>query len=179
VAGYSRLVSVPLRVTVADEGYLARERIGYLLHTDPRVELVAICDPGDALRSAIAETEPDVVVTGLRMPPSGDGEGIRIATMLRETRPSVGVVILSQYADPRHGLALLRQGSSGRAYLLRERLDDRDRLMSAIETVAAGGSVLEPKVAEALISAHLQARRSPLAGLTPRELEVLRLVAPR
>src|SRR4051794_8117369 len=175
--GYIRAVRGPLRVAFADDSYLVREAISHLLATDPRIELVAVCEDGDALRAAIAESEPDVVVTDIRMPPSGDDEGIRVATMLRETRPKVGVVVVSQYADPRYGLALLADGSDGRAYLLKERLNDRDRLMSAIQAVATGGSVIDPKVVEALIAAHVHEERSALADLTQRELQILSLIA--
>ena len=167
----------PLRVVFADDSYLVREAIAHLLSTDPGVELVAVCDDGDSLRAAIADGDPDVVVTDIRMPPSGDGEGIRVANMLRRTHPRVGVVVVSQYADPRYGLALLGEGSDGRAYLLKERLNHRDRLMSAIKAVAAGGSVIDPKVVEALIAAHVHQQRSALADLTQRELDTLSLIA--
>jgi DNA-binding NarL/FixJ family response regulator len=170
-------VSGPLRVAFADDSYLVREAISHLLATDERIELVAVCDDGDALRTAIAEGEPDVVVTDIRMPPSGDDEGIRVATMLRETRPAVGVVVVSQYADPRYGLALLGDGSDGRAYLLKERLNDREHLISAIQAVAEGRSVIDPKVVEALIAAHVHEEQSALADLTQRELEILALIA--
>jgi len=175
--GYIRAVSEPLRVVFADDSYLVREAISHLLETDERIELVAVCDDGDALRAAIAEDEPDVVVTDIRMPPSGDDEGIRVATMLRETRPHVGVVVVSQYADPRYGLALLSDGSDGRAYLLKDRLNDRERLISAIQAVARGRSVIDAKVVESLIAAHVHDERSALADLTQRELEILSLIA--
>jgi DNA-binding NarL/FixJ family response regulator len=174
---YIRTVSGPLRVAFADDSYLVREAISHLLATDERIELVAVCDNGDALRAAIAEGDPDVVVTDIRMPPSGDDEGIRVAALLRETRPGVGVVVVSQYADPRYGLALLADGSDGRAYLLKERLNDREHLISAIQAVARGGSVIDPKVVEALIAAHVHEEQSALADLTQRELEILSLIA--
>jgi DNA-binding NarL/FixJ family response regulator len=154
-----------------------RDAIGHLLSTDPRVELVAICKDGDALRAAVAAGAPDVVVTDIRMPPSGDDEGIRIATSLRETHPEVGVVVVSQYADPRYGLALLATGSDRRAYLLKERLHHRENLLTAIQSVAAGGSVVDPKVVEALIAAHVQAEHSALADLIPAELKILSAIA--
>src|SRR3954465_15278679 len=146
---YIRAVSGPLRVAFADDSYLVREAISHLLATDERIELVAVCDNGDALRAAIAECEPDVVVTDIRMPPSGDDEGIRVATMLREPRPGVGVVVVSQYADPRYGLALLGEGSDGRAYLLKERLNDREPRTAAVYEVAGGGSAVDAKGVEA------------------------------
>jgi DNA-binding NarL/FixJ family response regulator len=166
-----------VRVVFADDSYLLREAIGHLLASDPRVELVEVCDDGHALRAAIAAGEPDVVVTDIRMPPSGDDEGIRVAMALRESHPRIGVVIVSQYADPIYALGLLEGGSDGRAYLLKERLLHRDSLIGAIRSVAEGGSVVDPKVVEALIASHLHDRRSTLGELTPRELEVLALIA--
>jgi DNA-binding NarL/FixJ family response regulator len=167
----------PLRVIFADDSYLLREAIGHLLSTDPRVELLAVCEDGDELRAAVSREAPDVVVTDIRMPPSGDDEGIRIANSLRETHPGVGVVVVSQYADPRYGLALLAEGSDGRAYLLKERLHHRESLLEAIQSVADGGSVVDPKVVEALIASHVQAEQSALAELTPPELEILSAIA--
>jgi DNA-binding NarL/FixJ family response regulator len=168
---------VPLRVVFADDSYLPREAIAHLLASDPRVELVAVCSDGDALRESVARGDVDVVVTDIRMPPSGDDEGIRVANLLRKTHPHVGVVVVSQYADPRYGLALLEHGSDGRAYLLKERLHDRENLLSAIETVASGGSVIDSKVVEALIAAHVHDEESALADLTQRELEILSAIA--
>jgi DNA-binding NarL/FixJ family response regulator len=144
---------------------------------DPRIELVAICEDGETLRAAIEAERPDVVLTDIRMPPSGDEEGIAIANGLRETHPEMGVVVVSQYADPRYGLALLEDGSDRRAYLLKERLRDREQLVTALEAVAEGGSVVDPKVVEALIAARIAAAESPVALLTPRELEILSEIA--
>jgi DNA-binding NarL/FixJ family response regulator len=107
------------------------------------------------------------------MPPSGDDEGIRFAHRLRETHPEIGVVVVSQYADPRYGLALLRDGSDGRAYLLKDRLRDREHLIAAVYAVANGGSVVDAKVVEALIAARTVDHRFPLNELTRRELEIL------
>jgi DNA-binding NarL/FixJ family response regulator len=156
------------RVVVADDSYLVREALGYLLDTDPRVELVARCQDGRELVEAVEAELPDVVVTDIRMPPSDD-EGIAFANRLRETHPEIGVVVVSQYADPRYGLALLERGSERRAYLLKDRLRDREHLIAAVYAVADGGSVIDPKVVEALIAA----RRDGLDELTPRELEIL------
>ena len=114
-----------------------------------------------------------MVLTDIRMPPSGDDEGIAVANRLRQTHPELGVVVVSQYADPRYGLALLEGGSDGRAYLLKERLHDRGQLVAALEAVADGGSVVDSKVVEALIAARVRAEDSPLAELTHRELEIL------
>ena len=166
-----------LRVVVADDNYLVREALRHLLETDPRVELVAICEDGRQLAVTVEAERPDVVVTDIRMPPSGDAEGIMFANRLRETHPEIGVVVVSQYADPRYGLALLDRGSDRRAYLLKDRLRDREHLISAVYAVAAGGSVVDAKVVEALIAARTASQNSPLGELTRRELELLGLIA--
>ena len=166
-----------VRVVIADDSYLVREALKHLLDSDPRVDLVATCEDGRQLTETVASEEPDVVVTDIRMPPSGDSEGIVFANRLRASHPRIGVVVVSQYADPRYGLALLEQGSDGRAYLLKDRLRDREHLVSAIYEVAAGRSVVDAKVVEALITARAAGHGSPLAELTPRELEVLGAMA--
>ncbi len=162
-----------LRVVIADDSYLVREALGHLLETDPRVELVARCQDGDELAAVVEEQLPDVVVTDIRMPPSGDDEGIVFANRLRETHPEIGVVVVSQYADPRYGLALLNGGSDRRAYLLKDRVRDRQHLIAAVYAVASGGSVVDAKVVEALIDARAGGEQSLLSELTRRELEIL------
>jgi DNA-binding NarL/FixJ family response regulator len=107
------------------------------------------------------------------MPPSHTDEGIRLADQLRESRPSTGVVVVSQYAEPTYVLALLEYGSDRRGYLLKERIHDRGQLVSAIDAVARGGSVTHPKIVDVLVEAKARADRSPLADLTPRERDVL------
>ena len=118
-----------------------------------------------------------MVLTDIRMPPSELDEGIQAARRLRETSPEVGVVVLSQYSQPGYALSLLESGTERRAYLLKERVEDLDQLMAAIRAVAAGGSVIDPKVVEALVAAKASAERSSLSELTPRELDVLREMA--
>jgi DNA-binding NarL/FixJ family response regulator len=162
-----------LRVVVADDSYLVREALGYLLDSDPRVQLIGTCRDGDELTRMVDAELPDVVVTDIRMPPGGDEEGIAFANRMRQTHPGIGVVVLSQYADPRYGLALLQDGSEGRAYLLKDRFRNREHLVAALYAVADGGSVVDPKVVEALIAV----RRTGLDELTPREREVLSHVA--
>jgi DNA-binding NarL/FixJ family response regulator len=171
------MLPAPLRIVLADDSYLVREAITHVLDAAPEVEIVATCEDGDALLAAVDAERPDVVLTDIRMPPSGDDEGIAIANRLRETHPGMGVVVVSQYADPRYGVALLEGGSDGRAYLLKERLHDRGQLVAALEAVAAGGSVVDSKVVEALIAARARAQASPLAELTQRELEILSEIA--
>jgi DNA-binding NarL/FixJ family response regulator/DNA-binding SARP family transcriptional activator/class 3 adenylate cyclase len=162
-----------IRIVLAEDNYLVREGIRRLLETQPELELVASCGDLDSLLAAVEAKKPDVVLTDIRMPPDRLDEGIRAAQRLRETRPEVGVVVLSQYSEPRYALALLEGGSERRAYLLKERVDDLEQLVSALGVVAAGGSVIDPKVVEALVAAKASAERSPVSGLTPREREVL------
>jgi DNA-binding NarL/FixJ family response regulator len=121
----------------------------------------------------VEKVDPDVVVTDIRMPPTGSDEGIRAANQLRIERPKVGVVVLSQYSEPSYALALLANGSDGRAYLLKERVSDIEDLLSAIRTVAEGGSVIDPRVVEQLVSATARNAPSDLDRLTAREREIL------
>jgi DNA-binding NarL/FixJ family response regulator len=168
---------MPLRLVVAEDSLLVREGVGKLLGEQDDVEIVALCADYDELMAAVADYEPDVVLTDIRMPPTGTDEGIRAASELRETHPDIGVVVLSQYADPAYALALLESGSERRAYLLKERVSDPDQLLGAVRDVAGGGSRVDPKVVEALVAARSRARQSPLEHLTPREGEVLAEIA--
>jgi DNA-binding NarL/FixJ family response regulator len=168
---------VPIRIVLAEDQYLVREGLRRLLETRDELEVAAVCGDLDSLLEAVAAERPDVVVTDIRMPPGSADEGIQAATRLRETSPEVGVVVLSQYATPSYALALLKGGSEGRAYLLKERVSDLDQLVAAIDAVAAGGSVLDPKVVEALVAENVRGDGSPLNDLTPRERDVLREMA--
>lgn len=158
---------------LAEDNLLVREGVKGLLESHPDLEVAAVCEDYDSLLQAIESEKPDVVLTDIRMPPTGTDEGIRIAEQLRETRPEVGVVVLSQYDEPAYALSLLEKGSAGRAYLLKERVSDLDQLARAIQEVAEGGSVIDPKVVEALVAAKSRAAESPIARLTPREREIL------
>jgi DNA-binding NarL/FixJ family response regulator len=166
-----------IRVVLADDSYLVREAVAHVLAAADGIEVVAACRDQDSLVRAIEAERPDVVVTDIRMPPGYADEGLQVAATLRRTHPDIGLVVLSQFAEPRYSLALLDGGSDGRAYLLKERVQHRGQLVSAIETVAQGGSVIDAQVIEALITARKRAERSPLAELTPRELEILAFVA--
>jgi DNA-binding NarL/FixJ family response regulator len=168
---------VPIRVVLAEDHYLVREGVRRLLETQSDVEVVAVCGTYDEVLAAVEADEPDVVVTDIRMPPSGTDEGVQIAEWLREHRPQIGVVVLSQYAQPGYALAMLEHGTAGRGYLLKERVDDVEQLADAIRSVAGGGSMIDPLVVEALIAAQLQKSSSPLGELTPRERDVLREMA--
>ena len=167
----------PIRVAFADDSYLVREALDHVLAAADGIEVVATCSDRSSLLQAIEHEHPDVVVADIRMPPSNTDEGLQVAAALRRTHPEIGVVVLSQFAEPRYGVALLESGSDGRAYLLKERIQHRGQLVSAIETVARGGSVIDAKVVETLMAARRRAERSPLAELTPRELEILAFVA--
>ena len=168
---------VAIRVVLADDHYLVREGVRRLLETEPEIEVAAVCDDLDSLLAAVDAEQADVVVTDIRMPPHGIDEGIQAAERLRLTHPKVGVVVLSQYAEPRYALALLEAGTAGRAYLLKERVDDLTQLVAAIRAVSQGGSVIDPKVVEGLVAEKARAETSPLNELTPREHDVLREMA--
>jgi DNA-binding NarL/FixJ family response regulator len=164
---------MPIGVVLAEDNTLLRTGLVRMIeHTD---DLSLLGSAGDLpeLLALIEQTSPDVVVTDIRMPPTGTDEGIQVAAQLRAERPDVGVVVLSQHDDSAYALALLDGGSQGRAYLLKERVADVDELVAAIREVAAGGSVIDPKVVEGLVSASRAPRRTELDWLTPRELEVL------
>jgi DNA-binding NarL/FixJ family response regulator len=166
-----------IRIVLAEDQYIVREGVRRLLGSQPDLEIAAVCDDLDSLLAAVEAERPDVVVTDIRMPPGDSDEGIQAAGRLRETYPDVGVVVLSQYATPSYALALLESGSAGRSYLLKERVSDVEQLVSAIRTVAAGGSVIDPKVVEALVAENARGEGSPLKQLTPRERDVLREMA--
>ena len=166
-----------VRVVLGEDNYLAREGIAAALRSLDDVELVASCADFDALRAEIDRTKPDVVVTDIRLPPGETDEGIRLAQELRHTRPSVGVVVLSQHAEPFYVSTLFAEGSHGRAYLLKERIRDAAELDRAIREVSRGGALVDPRVVDKLLGAWERRDRSPLRSLTPRELEILSLIA--
>jgi DNA-binding NarL/FixJ family response regulator len=168
---------MPIRLVVAEDHYLVREGVRRLLETEPELEVAAVCADLDSLLAAVDTERPDVVVTDIRMPPGEGDEGIQAAGRLRETNPDIGVVVLSQYANPTYALALLEGGSARRAYLLKERVEDVEQLVAAIRAVAEGGSVIDPKVVEALVAENARGEESPLNQLTRRERDVLREMA--
>jgi DNA-binding NarL/FixJ family response regulator len=172
---YPRLV--PIRLVLAEDNYLVREGVRRLLETQSDLVVAAACGDLGALLAAVDAEQPDVVVTDIRMPPGGADEGIQAADKLRETNPEIGVVVLSQYANPAYALALLKGGSARRAYLLTERVDDLGQLVDAIRAVAEGGSVIDPKVVDALVAEKARGEESPLNSLTSRERDVLHEMA--
>jgi DNA-binding NarL/FixJ family response regulator len=167
---------MPIRVVVAEDSFLAREGIASILADIDDVELVELSRDLDELRSAVERTSPDIVLTDIRMPPTNTDEGIRFAAELRERHPEMGVVVLSQHAEPRYAMALFNAGSDRRAYLLKERLRDKGELSRAIHDVAAGRSLVDSRVVDKLVSSR-QRRDSELGKLTRRELEILSLIA--
>jgi DNA-binding NarL/FixJ family response regulator len=169
----SGVAMATIRVALAEDHVLLREGISRLVSSDDGFELVGTASDLPGLLELITEQEPDVVVTDIRMPPSGTNEGIQAAEWLREHKPDIGVVVLSQYVAPSYAVALLEHGSAGRAYLLKEQVASVDELARAIRTVASGGSVIAPRVVDELVRARSQRHQSPLAGLTPRESEIL------
>lgn len=166
-----------LRVVLAEDSLLMREGIVAVLALSDEIDLVDSCADYDSLLASVAEHDPDVVVTDIRMPPTQTDEGIRAANEIRASNPDVGVVVLSQYVEPDYAMRLLEGGSDGRAYLLKERVGDAEELASAIRRVADGGSVVDPKVVDALIDARTTGTPSVLDRLTEREGEVLAEIA--
>ena len=166
-----------LRVVIAEDSYLVREAVRQLLERASEIEVVAVCEDTQALLDAVEREAPDVVVSDIWMPPFQGDDGIRVAARLRETHPSIGVVILSQYADPGLALELFESGSEGRAYLLKERVGDRGELVEAIQAVSERRSVVDPKIIDLLIAERARSAASPLDELTVREREVLAEVA--
>ena len=168
---------MPVRVVLAEDHQIIREGLRAVLTAAPEIELLGTYADYDELLAAVDEHVPDVVLTDIRMPPGMSDEGIRIAELLRRTRPQMGVVVLSQHDDPDFVMALLQDGSQGRGYLLKERTADPAELVRALVEVAGGGSVIDPKVVEVLVRARLRAESSPLQALTERERDVLAQMA--
>jgi len=162
----------PLRVAIVEDSTLLREGLVRLL-AEAGFETVAALGDATTLEQAIAATTPDVVVLDVRLPPTHRDEGVRAAIRLRSAFPAVAVLLLSQYVETTYARELLAAGSEGIGYLLKDRVTDLEQLRLAIEQVAAGGTVLDPKMVEEM----LRARADPLARLTPRETQVLRAMA--
>jgi len=164
-----------IRVVLADDSFLAREGIRRALDAIDDVDLVASCGDLDELRSTVERVEPDVVVTDIRMPPTNTDEGIRFARELRGSLPDAGVVVLSQHAEPSYAMSLFEDGSNRRAYLLKERVKDKDELARALRDVAAGGSLVDSRIVDTLVSGRLN--DPGVEKLTPREREILAMIA--
>ena len=164
---------MPLRVGVADDSLLIREALTRILEDAPGLELAAVCEDADEMATAVDDAELDVILVDICMPPTMTDEGIRLATELRHTHPDVGVVVLSAYCEPEYALDLLQAGSDRRGYLLKDRLHSRPQLLATIETVARGGSVIDPRVVDTLVHGEAGRGRSLLGELSPREREIL------
>lgn len=166
-----------VRVVLGEDSYLAREGISRALEVTDGIELVASCAGFDELVQTIDQTLPDVVLTDVRMPPSHTDEGIRLANELRSSHPTIGVVVLSQHADPFYALALFEQGSGGRGYLLKDRVKDEGELSRALREVAGGGTVVDTEIVNELFAVRRLRENAGLETLTGREQEILALVA--
>src|SRR5438034_3634416 len=166
-----------IRVVLGEDSFLAREAIEGVLQRAVGIELVAACSDLDGLRAMIDEKLPDVVVTDIRMPPDNSDEGIRLAAELRSKHPEIGVVVLSQHAEPIYATTLFEEGSERRAYVLKESVKNQAELSRALKTVAEGGSVVDPLVVEQLVEARRKREDAHLDALTPRELEILGMIA--
>ena len=159
-------------MVVAEDHVLVREGLIRLIEAQDDLEIAGVAGDLPELLDLCEKAAPDVVVSDIRMPPTGSDEGIRAAAHLRATQPEVGVVILSQFAEPSYALTLFEHGSDRRAYLLKDRVSDAGQLVRAIREVAGGGSVVDPKIVEELVAARTNDPSKTL-GLTPRETAVL------
>ena len=166
-----------LRVAIAEDNYLVREGTRRLLEDSGQVEVVAAVGTARELLDAVRRLQIDAAITDIRMPPGHHMEGIQAAHRIKERHPKVGVVVLSQYADPGYALELLKGGTAGLAYLLKDRVDEVEELLRALEEVCKGGSVIDPAVVDALLAGRARLANSPVSQLTPRELDVLREMA--
>ena len=166
-----------IRVVFAEDNYLVREGTAALLQNTGSVDLVGTAASLDELLEQVEETQPEAVLTDIRMPPTNSTEGIDAAKRIRQEHPDVGVVVLSQYAEEEYAYELLKDGAAGLGYLLKERVSDLDEVVRALNEVSKGGSVLDPKVVESLVSAKEKMAHSPLANVTDREREVLEQMA--
>lgn len=167
----------PIRIVLADDAYLVREALKHLFQDAPAMTVVGECEDADGVVRVIDEQRADVLVTDIRMPPTGGDEGIRLATALRRTHPALAVIVLSTYAEATYALRLFEDGADSRGYLLKDRIRDRHQVLEAVMTVSDGGFVVDPKIVEDLVESHAGMTDSPLHDLTPRELETLALVA--
>jgi DNA-binding NarL/FixJ family response regulator len=168
---------VVLRVVFAEDNYLVREGTAALLAGVEELELVEAVSDLASLLEAVEKHKPDAVLTDIRMPPSHTTEGIEGAKRIRAEHPDIGVVVLSQYAEEEYAYELLKEGAAGLGYLLKERVADLDELVRALVEVSRGGSVLDSKVVEGLVTRKERLAHSPLAQLTEREREVLEQMA--
>jgi DNA-binding NarL/FixJ family response regulator len=166
-----------LRVVIAEDNYLVREGTRQLLQASGQVEVVAAVGTAEELLHAVERLRPDAVIADIRMPPGHHMEGIEAAHAVRSRHPEIGVVVLSQHADEAYAFQLLKNGTAGLAYLLKERVGDLSELLRALREVVAGRSVIDPQVVETLVARRTRLNQTPLSELSPRELHVLREMA--
>jgi DNA-binding NarL/FixJ family response regulator len=162
-----------IRVLLGEDNVLLREGMRGLLSAAEGIEVVAACGDLGATLEQLDALRPDVVVTDIRMPPSGTDEGVQVARHCQAHHPDTGVLLLSQYVDPAYVRSLLASGAAGRGYLLKERVSEVDELVSAVVTVAEGGSVVDPEVISHLVKVGVNRGNAGVSRLSARELEVL------
>jgi DNA-binding NarL/FixJ family response regulator len=162
-----------VKVVIAEDHYLVREGTRRLLESSGEVDVVAAVERAETLLDAVERLHPDAVITDIRMPPTHQLEGIDAAHEIRSRYPDVGVVVLSQYVNSLYAFELFHDGTAGLAYLLKDRVGELDELLRALREVAAGGSVIDPKVVEGLLGRRQEPARSLLETLSAREIEVL------
>jgi DNA-binding NarL/FixJ family response regulator len=171
-------VSAPaVRVVLVEDDLIVREGVKHLIGSLDGVDVVDAVGDLPAAEEAIGRLKPNVVVTDIRLPPTLTDEGLRLARTLREREPSIGVVVLTQHAEPEYARRLLEAGGEGRAYMLKERVTDRGQLEAAIRTVAVGGSYVDAAVVERVLASSAQRGAGPVEALTPREIQVIGLIA--
>lgn len=161
----------PISVVIAEDSLLVRDSVSRALSTDPDIAVVGVAEDYDTATALVAQLRPTVLLTDIRMPPTSTDEGIRLARWLRTAHPDVGVIVLSNFADPGYAAGLLEEGTAGRGYLLKDRVAHFDELSDAVHQVAGGGTILDPLVVEALLAQPRSA--AALSRLSPREREVL------
>jgi DNA-binding NarL/FixJ family response regulator len=167
----------PIRVILADDAYMVRVAMRHLLAEADSMTVVGECDDVASVPPEVDRLRADLLITDIRMPPTFRDDGIRLAAELRTSHPALGVIVLSTYADVTYALKLFRDGCDGRGYLLKDRIRDRAQVIGAVETVANGGSVIDPQIVEDLVTSYTSSGTSDLVALTARELETLALVA--
>jgi len=166
-----------LRVAIADDSYLIREGLRQVLALSPQLRVSGLYADAPSLLAGVDADPPDVVVTDMRMPPTLTDEGVQVASRLRETHPSIGVVVLSQHQSEELAARLLALGAGGRAFLLKDRIHDLDQLVSTIRAVADGECRIDARLVDELLERQRRRPRSPLENLTPRQRDVLADVA--
>ncbi len=163
-----------MRAVIAEDSVLLREGVSRLLE-ESGMEIVGACDNADVLVALVEQHQPDIAIVDIRLPPTLTDEGLKAAVTIRREHPQVGVLVLSQYVEVGLAMQLLADSADGAGYLLKDRISNVSEFVDAVHRVADGGSVIDPTIVSSLLSK--QRNRDPLANLTPREGEVLALMA--